>query len=97
MTLPRTVSDVISRHVTLEVECIDRMYLNVYQPRIQSPAQVAAFFRYHRRDLFASSAVMSPISKAFLDAVGKFVHERKGFHLSLSPKASVKMMSLERI
>jgi hypothetical protein len=77
MTLPRTVSDVISRHVTLEVECIDRMYLNVYQPRLQSPAQVAAFFRYHRGDLFASSAVMSPISKAFIDAVEKFVHERK--------------------
>ncbi len=38
MTLPRTVATVISRHVTLEVESIDRMYLNVYQPRLQTAA-----------------------------------------------------------
>ena len=35
MSLPRTVADVLNEHVTLEVECIDRMYLNVYQPRLQ--------------------------------------------------------------
>ena len=29
MTLPRTVADVLSEHVVFEVECIDRMYLNV--------------------------------------------------------------------
>jgi hypothetical protein len=77
MTLPRTVADVISQHVTLEVECIDRMYLNVYQPRLQSPAQVAAFFRFHRGHLFASSTVMNPISKAFIDAVDKFAQAKE--------------------
>ena len=35
MTLPRTVADVLVDHVTLEVECIDRMYLNLYQPKLQ--------------------------------------------------------------
>ena len=29
MTLPRTAADVLSEHVSFEVECIDRMYLNV--------------------------------------------------------------------
>jgi hypothetical protein len=38
MTLPRTVADVLTEHVVLEVECIDRLYLNVYQPRLQYPA-----------------------------------------------------------
>jgi hypothetical protein len=33
MSLPQTVADVLGEHVTLEVEGIDRMYLNVYQPR----------------------------------------------------------------
>jgi hypothetical protein len=32
MSLPRSVAHVISEHVTLEVEGIDRMYLNVYAP-----------------------------------------------------------------
>ena len=36
MSLPRTVADVLREHVTLEVEGIDRMYLNVYQPRLQT-------------------------------------------------------------
>jgi hypothetical protein len=35
MTLPRTVADVLSEHVSFEVECIDRMYLNVYVPQLQ--------------------------------------------------------------
>jgi hypothetical protein len=32
MTLPRSAADVLADHVTFEVECIDRMYLNVYVP-----------------------------------------------------------------
>jgi hypothetical protein len=35
MTLPRTVADVLSEHVSFEVECIGRMYLNVYVPQLQ--------------------------------------------------------------
>ena len=34
MTLPRTVAEVLSDHVAFEVECIDRMYLDV----ISSPS-----------------------------------------------------------
>ena len=49
-----------SDHVTLEVEGIDRMYLNVYQPRLQTERGVAAFFRFHRGETFASSALMAP-------------------------------------
>src|SRR5215469_7175697 len=48
MTLPRSVAHVLSQHVTLEVEGIDRMYLNVYQPRLPTDRGVAAFFRFHR-------------------------------------------------
>jgi hypothetical protein len=72
MTVPRSVADVIRRHVTLEVEGIDRMYLNVYQPRLQCEGQVAAFFRRHRGHTFASSALMDPMSKAFIAAVEDF-------------------------
>jgi hypothetical protein len=35
MNLSRNVSEIIREHVTLEVESIDRMYLNVYQPQLQ--------------------------------------------------------------
>ena len=73
MSLPRTVAEVLTDHVTLEVEGIDRMYLNVYQPRLQTERGVAAFFRCHRGETFASSALMDPMSKAFIAAVDRFV------------------------
>ena len=42
MTLPRSVADVLSRHVSFEIESIDRMYLSVYQPRLQHTGGVRA-------------------------------------------------------
>ena len=45
MTLPRSVADVLSDHVTLEVECIDRMYLNVYVPRLQFDVRSSRFLQ----------------------------------------------------
>jgi hypothetical protein len=71
------VAEVIRHHVTLEVEAIDRMYLNVYQPKLQHAAGVAAFFRFHRGHAFASSALMDPISKAFVTAVEDFARQQQ--------------------
>jgi hypothetical protein len=77
MTLPRSAADVLKDHVTLEVEGIDRMYLNVYQPRLQTDRGVAAFFRFHRGETFASSALMDPISKSFIAEVNRFVEREQ--------------------
>src|SRR4029453_18990462 len=77
MTLPRTVAQVLNDHVTLEVEGIDRMDLNVYQPRLQTDRGVAAFFRFHRGETFASAALMDPISETFIAAVECFVEREQ--------------------
>src|SRR3954452_6070895 len=77
MTLPRSAADVLKDHVTLEVEGIDRMYLNVYQPRLQTDRGGAAFFRFHRGETFASSALMAPMSQAFIAAVDHFVAQEQ--------------------
>jgi len=76
MTVARSVSDVLDDHVTLEVECIDRMYLNVYQPRLQHVNGVVWFFRGHRGAAFASSALMDPISRGFVASIHRFCHDR---------------------
>lgn len=75
MTVARSVSDVLGDHVTLEVECIDRMFLNVYQPRLQHVNGVVWFFRGHRGAAFASSALMDPISKGFVGQIHRFCRE----------------------
>ena len=35
MKIAQTVAEILDSHVTLEVECIDRMYLNLYVPGLQ--------------------------------------------------------------
>jgi hypothetical protein len=72
MTLPRSAADVLAGHVTLEIECIDRMYLNVFQPRLQHVEGVVQFLRSHRGYPFASSALLEPISRAFLSRLYRF-------------------------
>jgi hypothetical protein len=72
MSISRSVAEILSEHVTLELEGIDRMYLNVYVPRLQREAGVAGFFRFHRGHRFASSVLMDPISKAFVQKLEAF-------------------------
>jgi hypothetical protein len=42
-----TVNDVLDGHVALDIECLDRIYLNAYVPTLQTSAQVAAFLTRH--------------------------------------------------
>src|SRR3954451_21783401 len=75
MSVPRSVSEVLADHVSLEVEGIDRMYLNVYVPQLQRELGVVGFFRYHRGHPFVSSALMDPISKGFVAAMDAFAKQ----------------------
>ena len=43
MSITRNVAEVLAEHVTLEMECIDRMYLNLYVPMLQTEGGVAYF------------------------------------------------------
>jgi len=76
MTLPRSAADVLAEHVSWEVECIDRMYLNVYVPKLMFAAGIDYFFRGHRGHLFTSSALMDPMTKAFTASIHRFVDDQ---------------------
>ncbi len=72
MNVARSVSDVLSTHVTLELESIDRMYLNLYVPILQRPEGAAHFWMNHRGNRMASSALMGPMSRAFVSSIEGF-------------------------
>jgi hypothetical protein len=74
MTLPRCAAEVLTSHVLFEVEAIDRM--NLYQPRLQHGAGIAAFFVGHRGFPFASSALMAPMTRSFAADIEHFVAAR---------------------
>jgi len=76
MTLPRTVADVLADHVTFELECIDRLYLNVWVPRLAYGGGVAGFFVGHRGNVYASTALMDPMSKTFVANIHEFIAAR---------------------
>src|SRR3954465_13908261 len=76
MTVARSVSDVPDEHGVFEVESIDRMYLNVWQPRLAYGGGVQGFFVGHRGYHYASTALMDPMTKAFVADIHGFVAAR---------------------
>jgi hypothetical protein len=76
MTVARSAGDVLSDHTVFEVECIDRMYLNVWVPRLAHGAGVQGFFVGHRGHHYASTALMDPMTKAFVADIHGFVAAR---------------------
>jgi hypothetical protein len=72
----RSVADVLDDHVVFAIESIDRMYLNVWQPRLAYGGGVARFFVGHRGHHVASTALMDPMTKAFVADIHGFVAAR---------------------
>src|SRR5437764_3057132 len=72
MSVPHSVATILQDKVSLDLESIDRMYLNVYVPQLQTPEGVAYFFRTHRGATFASSALMEPITTACIAALERY-------------------------
>ena len=72
----QSVAKILADHVSLSVEGIDRMYLNVYVPHLQYELGVASFFKFHRGHTFASSALMVPMTEAFTRKMEEFAVSR---------------------
>jgi hypothetical protein len=72
MTVARSVSDVLSEHVVFEVECIDRMFCNVYVPGLQYAAGLVAYVHRQLGLPIASTAPLARITEAFDKAVHRF-------------------------
>ena len=89
----QSVEDIVARHVKLSVECIDRMYLNVHVPRLQTEQGVAGF------PLSSATAVggaVSPISRGFVAALEAFAAKRGCRSSSLARDGRTNTGRLER-
>jgi hypothetical protein len=67
-----SINDLLDGHVVLDLECLDRIYLNAYIPNLQLSGQVATFMRDHLHCPIPSPAVMTKIRERFCAAVGAF-------------------------
>ena len=67
-----TVNDVLDGHVALDLECLDRIYLNGYVPNLQVGGQVVSFLTAHLGYPIPSPAILEKIGTAFRRAVASF-------------------------
>lgn len=80
------VNELLEGHVALNIECLDRVYLNGYVPNLQVAGQVARFMRDHLGCPVPSPALFEQIGERFRAAVRKFaetneiplIHFKKG-------------------
>jgi len=85
-----TVNELLDGRVALDIECLDRIYLNAYVPILQSSGQVVAFLTRHLGYPLPSPALFNKIGQRFRAAVTAFAladdvpwvrfgkHDRKG-------------------
>src|SRR3979411_2055781 len=74
MSIARSAAEVLRDHVVLELEAIDRMYLNVYVPHLQTVGAVVGYLRVHRGQRFASTTDVAPMTEAFVRNIEGFVN-----------------------
>jgi hypothetical protein len=76
----QTVGELLENKVVLDLEGIDRLYLNLYQPMLQTGGGVVTFFKGHRGAKVASTTLMSPMSHDFVTAIQAFA-KREGVEI----------------
>jgi len=72
MTSVVNINDVLDGHVNLSVDCVDRVLLNAYVPKLQTSGQVASFMRDHLQMPIPSPAVMEKVGNRFRHEVRVF-------------------------
>lgn len=81
-----TIPELLREHVSLDVECVDRVYLNGYIPALQTSGGLVYFLEHQCGQPIASPALLGEITKAFVAQVEAFakcagipiVHFQKG-------------------
>lgn len=66
------ICDVLDGHASLDIECLDRVYLNAYVPNLQVGGQVVRFLCDHLGNQLPSPALFQQIGNRFRRNVERF-------------------------
>jgi len=69
------VETLLRDHVTLNIDCIDRLYLNGYVPLLQRPQNLWWFLHEHRKYPVISPAVLKKITEGFVGSIHAFAEQ----------------------
>jgi hypothetical protein len=71
-----TVKQILTDKISLDIECIDRVYLNGYVKHLQLPGGLITFIREQMGFPIPSPIVLPPFTQAFRKAVEKYAQEQ---------------------
>ncbi|HEY1279403.1 MAG TPA: hypothetical protein VGF22_06995 [Acidimicrobiales bacterium] len=75
MVAVANINELLDGHVTLDVECLDRVYLNAYVPNLQVSGQVVTFLCERLGAKVPSPALFNKLGTAFRQAVQAFADD----------------------
>ena len=71
-----TVKEILADRITLDIECVDRVYLNGYVKYLQLPGGLITFIREQMGFPIPSPIVLPPVTQAFRKAVEQFAADQ---------------------
>jgi hypothetical protein len=71
------MDSILRDHSTLQIECIDRLYLCAYVPRLQRANQLAYFLNVHRGKPLPSPALLNQMTERFVLAIKAFAQRHR--------------------
>ncbi len=77
MAAVTTIGELLDGHVGLDIECLDRIYLNGYVPNLQVGGQVVSFMTGHLGLPIPSPAILEKIGTRFRRAVHQFAEDQQ--------------------
>jgi hypothetical protein len=80
------VAAIIRQHVSLEVRCIDRLYLHAWMPKLQTSGGLCYFLQTHLGHPIPSPALFKPLHDRFVSAVPAFAQRYRIPLIAFEPK-----------
>src|SRR6516225_2612953 len=71
------IPELLDGHISLEVECLDRLYLNGYIGKLATGPQLAYFMRQQLGKPVPSPVVLGQITERFRNAVKDLAHREQ--------------------
>jgi hypothetical protein len=70
------VSTLLDEHVVLKYECLDRLFLNGYVAKLQTPHQLAWFLCQHRGEEIPRYDLLGEMTSNFMAASDRLAQDR---------------------
>jgi len=71
----QNINELLRDHVTLEIEWLNRIYLNGYIPTLQILGQLIVFLVQHRKQKIPSPALLHQMAQSFVKDVKRYAQE----------------------